>query len=121
MAEINDEISFVGPLFVSSLRTDDASEVPPMPGVYVWRRILNVPRLGERSREQLVQELRKQAESPIAVFSEVKVAPNYNKETGGLEKLITKARKNMPLKTHEDCIHCLQHLQASRVAYFYNK
>jgi hypothetical protein len=47
--------------------------------------------------------------------------PNYNKETGGLEKLITKARKNMPLKTHEDCIHCLQHLQASRVAYFYNK
>jgi hypothetical protein len=82
--EITDAISFVGPIYVSSLDVDDAVEVPQEPGVYVWRRIFNIKRVQERERDDLVKEIIRQAECPVAVFAEVKLASNRDRETTGI-------------------------------------
>jgi hypothetical protein len=84
MSEITDTISFVGPIYVSSLNVDDAVEVPQEAGVYVWRRILNITRVQDRDVADLAKEIIRQAECPVAVFAEVKLTSNRGKETTGI-------------------------------------
>ena len=55
------------------------------------------------------------------VIDAMKEHPKFNKDPVELEKVIVRSRKQVPLKTHEECVQCVQHLEASRIAYFANK
>ena len=55
------------------------------------------------------------------VIEAIKEYPKYHKDPSELEKLIVSSRKRLPLKSQEDFIRCLQHIEASRVAYFSRK
>jgi hypothetical protein len=84
MKDLTGKIIFEGPKYVNGLLSDDAAEVPEVAGVYVWRRILNIPRMMRENRNDLAKEIRKQAECPLAVFAEVKLSTNLARETTGI-------------------------------------
>ena len=84
MTELTNKIAFEGPKYANGLRSDGAEEVPAVAGVYVWRRILNVPSMLRQSRNDLANQIRKQAECPVAVFAEVKLSTNLAMETTGI-------------------------------------
>ena len=54
------------------------------------------------------------------VIDAMKEHSKFNKDPAELEKLILKATTKIPLKTHEECVQCIRHLEASRVVYFSN-
>ena len=51
----------------------------------------------------------------------LKEHPRHNKDPVELEKVIVHAIKKMPLKSREDCILCVEHLESRRVGYYYTK
>ena len=64
----------IGPFTVGSLLLDDGAELPSTPGIYVWRKILAYDSIEHGSRQEAERWILKQAEAPLAVFTELRVS-----------------------------------------------
>lgn len=74
MSSMSDAPKLIGPFTVDSLLVDAGAELPSSPGIYVWRKVLAYDSIEHGSRREAEKWIQRQAEAPLAVFTELKVS-----------------------------------------------
>jgi hypothetical protein len=73
-----------GPISHDVLLATEAAEVPCMPGIYIWRRVLRFDPIDHPSHESMEAWVRRQAELPIAVLPMLQIARNPDEPGTGI-------------------------------------